>query len=126
VLNHVSFGCSDLAAATAFYDAVLGALGFARVCQGGSYSGYARPGETDDRFSVKLVQRTHPSDDGFHLAFSAPSRDAVRRFHEAALAHGGKDDGAPGLRSQYGANYFAAFVIDRDGYSIEAVCHDPE
>jgi predicted lactoylglutathione lyase len=60
-----------------------------------------------------------------HLAFTATSREQVRRFHQAALAAGGKDNGAPGLR-EYHANYYGAFVIGPDGHNIEAVCHAPE
>lgn len=126
MLNHVSFGCLDLPRATAFYDAVLAQLGYARVCQGKTYSGYARAGETDDRFAIKRVEGPVAPGDGFHLAFTAPSRAAVEAFHAAALKQGGKDDGAPGLRPQYGPSYFAAFVTDLDGYSIEAVCHEAE
>jgi catechol 2,3-dioxygenase-like lactoylglutathione lyase family enzyme len=59
--------------------------------------------------------------DGFHVAFSAPTRTAVDAFHKAALAHGGKDNGGSGLHPEYGAHYYAAFVFDPDGYRIEAV-----
>jgi catechol 2,3-dioxygenase-like lactoylglutathione lyase family enzyme len=62
---------------------------------------------------------------GFHVAFAAPSRAAVARFHAAALENGGQDNGAPGLRPQYGENYYAAFVIDPDGYRVEAVIDAP-
>jgi catechol 2,3-dioxygenase-like lactoylglutathione lyase family enzyme len=61
-----------------------------------------------------------------HVCFRAPSREAVSAFHGAALGAGGRDDGAPGLRAQYHADYFAAFVLDPDGHRIEAVCHAPE
>ena len=60
---------------------------------------------------------------GFHLAFAAPSREAVDAFHRAALASGGRDNGPPGLRPQYAPDYYAAFVFDPDGYWIEAVIH---
>jgi len=63
---------------------------------------------------------------GFHVAFRAPTREAVRRFYEAALAAGGRDNGPPGLRPNYHANYYGAFVLDLDGHHIEAVCHAPE
>jgi len=78
------------------------------------------PGE--DKFALKLrpENRAAPGE-GFHLAFAAPSREAVLRFHEAALAHGGRDNGGAGLHPEYGPDYFAAFVIDPDGYRIEAV-----
>jgi catechol 2,3-dioxygenase-like lactoylglutathione lyase family enzyme len=65
-----------------------------------------------------------PQDDesGLHLCFSAPTRRSVDAFHAAALAAGGRDNGAPGVRADYGANYYAAFVVDPDGYRIEAYC----
>jgi catechol 2,3-dioxygenase-like lactoylglutathione lyase family enzyme len=62
---------------------------------------------------------THPAGAGFHLAIFAPSEDAVRAFHAAALAQGGSDEGAPGPRPQYGESYFAAFVLDPDGHKLE-------
>ncbi len=87
--------------------------------------GYGNPGG-DDRFAIKLrAPQLTALGPGFHLAFAAPSRDAVARFHGAALAHGGQDNGAPGLRVNYGENYLAAFVTDPDGYQIEAVNNDP-
>jgi len=63
-----------------------------------------------------------PAGPGFHLAFAAPSRQAVDRFHAAAIAHGGGDNGGPGLRPHYGEHYYAAFVMDPDGHALEAVC----
>ena len=63
---------------------------------------------------------------GTHLCFRAPNRAAVDAFHAAALATGGRDDGSPGLRPRYHANYYGAFVLDPDGHRIEAVCHAPE
>lgn len=111
----------------AFYDAVLGPLGYQRVWadlrpgESDQAVGYGRAGE-GDKFAIKL--RAHGQlapGTGFHLAFAAPSREAVRAFHAAALVHGGRDNGAPGLRPDYGPNYYAAFVLDPDGYPIEAV-----
>ncbi len=121
MLGHLSFGVSDLAAATAFYDAALGALGYARVDTGPRSVGYGLPGAGDDR--LRLFQCEGPAmppGAGFHLAFAAPSQEAVDRFHAAALRHGGVDQGAPGLRPQYGPGYYAAFVLDPDGYKLEA------
>lgn len=127
MLHHLSFGVSDLDVSARFYDAVLGALGWVRIWQdlrpgeSGQAVGYGPPGG-GDRFAIKQqsasVQVAGP---GFHLAFAAPSREAVHRFHEAALASGGMDDGPPGLRPHYGPDYYAAFVRDPDGWRIEAV-----
>jgi catechol 2,3-dioxygenase-like lactoylglutathione lyase family enzyme len=125
MLHHLSFGVSDLARAAAFYDATLFALGFVRVWSDASAVGYGHLGG-GDQFAVKLqpagVVVPGP---GFHVAFTAPSREAVSRFHAAALQHGGSDNGAPGLRPAYGEHYFAAFVADPDGYRIEAVINEP-
>jgi catechol 2,3-dioxygenase-like lactoylglutathione lyase family enzyme len=128
MLHHVSFGVSDIEASARFYDAVLGALGYVRVwedlasgARDNDAVGYGRAG-SDDEFAIKQrngAARTPGA--GFHLAFAAPNRAAVDRFHAAALRLGGNDNGAPGLRIAYGPNYYAAFVTDPDGYAIEAV-----
>jgi catechol 2,3-dioxygenase-like lactoylglutathione lyase family enzyme len=83
--------------------------------------GYGSRG-SDDKFAIKLKPCgvVVPSE-GFHVAFAAPSREAVTAFHRAALEHGGKDNGGSGLHPEYGSHYFAAFVFDPDGYRIEAV-----
>ncbi|HET9578618.1 MAG TPA: VOC family protein [Usitatibacter sp.] len=121
MLHHLSFAVSDLQRSAAFYDAVLGALGYTRAWASAREIGYG-VGGAEDKFAIKLrgVPVAAPSP-GFHLAFAAPSREAVDAFHAAALARGGRDDGAPGLRPHYGPGYYAAFVIDPDGYRIEAV-----
>ena len=130
MLHHLSFGVSDIRRSAAFYDAVLGALGFVRVWEDiaagdpDSAVGYGWiAGE--DKFAIKLrADAAIQPPPGFHLAFSAKDRIAVRRFHDAALKNGGRDHGAPGLRPNYGPNYFAAFVLDPDGYHLEAVVNE--
>jgi catechol 2,3-dioxygenase-like lactoylglutathione lyase family enzyme len=120
MLGHISFGVTDLQRSAAFYDAVMQALGYARVYNGERSIGYGAPGGDNDRFA--LIQQPGPvraPTSGFHLALIAPSRDAVDRFHAAALAHGGVDQGGPGLRPLYGPDYYAAFVLDPDGYKLE-------
>jgi catechol 2,3-dioxygenase-like lactoylglutathione lyase family enzyme len=121
MLHHLSFSVSDLKRSAIFYDATLGSLGYRRVCEAKSFIGYGVE-ENKDKFAIaaKESQITPPSA-GFHLAFSAPSRDAVNVFYALALKNGGRDNGAPGLRPQYGPTYYAAFVFDPDGYRIEAV-----
>lgn len=121
MLHHLSFAVANLARSAAFYDAALASLGYKRVWEDSTFIGYGtHPG--GDKFALKLRPENQavPSD-GFHVAFAAPSRDAVLRFHEAALAHGGTDNGGAGLHPEYGPDYFASFVIDPDGYRIEAV-----
>jgi len=121
MLHHVSFGVSNLERSAAFYDAALAVLGYVRVWTDATAVGYGLAAG-QDLFAVKLkASDAVAPGPGFHLAFTAPSREAVARFHAEALAHGGQDNGAPGLRPAYGPNYFAAFVIDPDGYRIEAV-----
>ena len=123
MLHHISFGVRDLALSGAFYDAVLGALGFRRVFADATAIGYGLE-DGKDKFCLKLRSEAHPPGAGSHLAFTAPSRDAVRAFYESALRVGGSDDGAPGLRPHYGPTYYAAFLIDPDGHRIEAVCKE--
>ena len=131
MLHHISFGVSNIERAAAFYDAVLAPLGYIRVWDD------LRPGEPDqavgygiagggDKLALKLRPKRHrPPGPGFHLAFAAPDRQSIAQFHAAALAHGGRDNGAPGPRPDYGPHYYAAFVIDPDGYHIEAVFNTP-
>ena len=123
LLHHISFAVADLARSAAFYDATLAALGYARVWTHETAIGYGTPGG-GDKFAIKVrgEEITVPGP-GFHLAFAAPSRDAVAAFHRAALANGGRDNGPPGLRPQYAPDYYAAFVFDPDGYRIEALIH---
>lgn len=121
MLGHLSFGVHDLARATAFYDAILAPLGFVRVWTSAMAVGFGPAGGGDKlALFAKPGEVTAPGP-GFHLAFDAPSRAAVDRFHEAALAKGAKDEGIPGVRLQYSSTYYAAFVRDLDGYKLEAV-----
>src|SRR5579872_6134097 len=120
MLGHASFGVSDLGRSTVFYDAVMAALGFVRVWTSEKGVGYGEPGQED---KLNLFPRTdmRPPGAGFHLAFNALSPAAVDAFHAAALGAGGADCGPPGPRPHYGPTYYAAFVLDPDGYKLEAV-----
>ena len=120
MLHHLSFGVKDLARATAFYDATLGALGYVRVWDDDDAVGYGEAGG-GDLLAIKQRDDATPPGPGFHLAFGAPSRSAVDAFHAAAMRLGGTDKGAAGLRPDYGEHYYAAFVLDPDGHWIEAV-----
>jgi catechol 2,3-dioxygenase-like lactoylglutathione lyase family enzyme len=124
MLDHISLGVIDLKRSASFYDAALAVLGYVRVWADDTAVGYGIP-RGDDKLAIKLREAAHSPGPGFHLAFAAPSREAVIAFHQAALGHGGQDNGAPGLRPHYGPNYFAAFVADPDGYHIEAVINAP-
>jgi catechol 2,3-dioxygenase-like lactoylglutathione lyase family enzyme len=122
LIHHVSVGVADIARAAAFYDAILAPLGQRRAfAADGLFVAYGRMGE--DLFFVTLPHDEGPADpgNGVHICFSAPSRPAVDALYEAALAHGGTDDGPPGLRSEYDRRYYACFVRDPDGNKIEAL-----
>ena len=127
MLHHVSLGTQNIENAARFYDAALAPLGYVRVWsdlrpdEDGQAVGYGPEG-SGDKLAIKQVPDAVPNIPGFHLAFSAASRAAVAAFYQAALSAGGKDNGPPGLRPDYGENYYAAFVIDPDGHHLEAVC----
>jgi catechol 2,3-dioxygenase-like lactoylglutathione lyase family enzyme len=123
MFDHVKFGVSDYEASKAFFLKALEPLGVAVVAEGAPSYGVelCQPG---GKVSLCLFQ-TEEKPAHLHLAFVAETREQVDAFHRAALAAGGKDHGAPGLRPHYHANYYAAFVIGPDGHNIEAVCHAP-
>ena len=123
MFDHVKFGVSDYAASKAFFIKALEPLGVTVVSEGLPTYGVELSANGDA--SLCLYQ-TDEQPAHLHLAFTADSRQQVEAFYQAALAAGAKDNGAPGLRPHYHANYFAAFVIAPDGHNIEAVCHKPE
>lgn len=128
MIDHLSITTTDLDRAQAFYDAVLGALGYPRVNRRPQAIGYGERDRSPDAppyISVYLCTAELVPDNR-HWAFRAPSRAAVRAFHAAALEHGGRDDGPPGLRAHYHPDYYGAFVRDPDGNRIEAVTHQRE
>ncbi len=128
MLDHVSIAVADMPRAARFYDAVMAALGVPCVWREERAIGFGlRSGPEDDtRSYLTIRQGSAPADPACHWCFRAPDRAAVRAFHAAGLAHGGTDDGAPGLRPQYHRAYYAAFLRDPDGNRVEAVCHRPE
>ncbi len=120
MIHHVSVGTSDLARARAFYDPVMRELGLRRTLDVDEAVGY---GAGITTFSLNLPADGAPASpgNGVHIAFAVEKRAAVDAFYRAALAHGGTGDGEPGLRPEYDANYYAAFVRDPDGNKIEAL-----
>jgi len=120
MLNHVSIGVRDIEKSRAFYDQALAPLGYKRLSTGEDSLGY---GKEAVAFWIGLADSPVPDDpkSGLHFCFNAPDRESVGRFHAAALAAGGRDNGEPGLRADYGADYYAAFVVDPDGYRLEAL-----
>ena len=123
MFDHVKFGASDFEASKAFYAKALAPLGVAIVGEGPPEYGVELCG-TRSKASLILFQ-TQEKPAHLHIAFVADSRQEVEAFYRAALAAGARDNGAPGLRPKYHANYYAAFVIAPDGHNIEAVCHEP-
>lgn len=121
MFDHVSIGVRDLARAKRFYDAALGPLGYVRLSEDAGALGYGRGRVA---LWIGTAARPVPADPGsnLHFCFAAPTRAAVDAFHAAALSTGGADNGGPGLRPDYGADYYAAFAVDPDGYRIEAYC----
>jgi catechol 2,3-dioxygenase-like lactoylglutathione lyase family enzyme len=121
MFDHVSIGVSDIARSKKFYDAALRPLGFSRLSDGESSLGY---GEKAVQLWLGATEKPVKADreSGLHFCFAAKDRAAVDAFHAAALNAGGKDNGKPGLRADYGPKYYAAFAIDPDGYRLEAYC----
>jgi catechol 2,3-dioxygenase-like lactoylglutathione lyase family enzyme len=126
MLDHVGFAVADAERSRLFYEAALAPLGIALILtvspeqteSGGTAHGFGSGGKP-----YFWVGDNEKVGEGTHVAFAAETRAQVDAFHEAALAAGGRDNGAPGLRPIYGPNYYAAFVFDPDGLNIEAVCH---
>jgi catechol 2,3-dioxygenase-like lactoylglutathione lyase family enzyme len=121
MFDHVVFGASDYAASKAFFLQALEPLGVAIVHEGPLGVELSADGK-----SSLCIRRADEKPSHLHLAFTAANRRQVDAFHRAALAAGGEDHGAPGLRPNYHANYYAAFVIGPDGHNVEVVCHEPE
>jgi catechol 2,3-dioxygenase-like lactoylglutathione lyase family enzyme len=137
MLDHMTFRVTDITRAKAFYSAALAPLGYTLSFEGNYGSnilGFAHPDPSEPdgkRADVWFIDGPSPyggakSTTGCHLAWRASTRAQVDHFYKAAIAAGGKDNGAPGLRPHYHPNYYGAFVLDPEGNNIEAVCHTPE
>jgi catechol 2,3-dioxygenase-like lactoylglutathione lyase family enzyme len=121
VIDHLTVGVSDLARSREFYTRALLPLGFSEI-------GPGRDGEDEVAFGLEeaddfAISTAYPTGAAVHIAFAADRREQVDAFHMAALAAGGRDNGAPGLRPEYGDGYYSAFVLDPDGHNVEAVAH---
>ena len=133
MIDHIGFDCTDYRRSRAFYEQALAPLGLAVVMevtkeQSGGYEGcgFGQDGKPEFWIGSNAGPGSQPVPRSLHVAFRASDRRMVDAFHAAALAAGGRDNGAPGLRPHYHPNYYAAFVFDPDGHNIEAVCHRPE
>ena len=136
MLDHVSLRVADYDRSKSFYAAALAPLGYTLAMESASGAGFRRGFIPD--FWIKqgepmsLGARPDPQEQAgcggpaVHVAFAGDNRTTVDAFHRAALAAGARDNGAPGLRPNYHPNYYGAFVLDPDGYNIEAVCHQAE
>lgn len=126
MIDHIGFPVADLAASRIFYDKALSPLGIGLVLEvtpemtggNGAHLGFGRDGQP-----FFWIGTGRPAVSNVHVAFTAPDRKTVDDFHTAALAAGGRCNGKPGLRPEYHADYYGAFVLDPDGNNIEAVCH---
>ncbi|WP_315837975.1 VOC family protein [Bradyrhizobium prioriisuperbiae] len=121
MLDHVTIGVGDIARSIAFYDRALRPLGITRLyAEGETFAGYGR-----NRKAFFWIGHRDAAQTGAHVAFVADDRASVDLFHREALAAGGHDNGPPGFRPHYHANYYGAFILDPDGHNIEAVCYVP-
>lgn len=123
MFSHVTLGTNDYAKAEKFYDAVMAVLGHPVLFKASGMAAYGTP--TGPKVFIVPPFDGNParSGNGVHVAFLVQERAKVDAFHAAALAHGGTDEGAPGPRPQYHANYYGAYVRDPDGNKLQAVCH---
>jgi catechol 2,3-dioxygenase-like lactoylglutathione lyase family enzyme len=128
MIAHVGIQVSDIEESKKFYAAALAPIGYQMIREYGvtpnrvtPSAGFGEPPRAD-----LWLYQGRPNPVNTHIAFLVKTRAAVNTFHQAALAAGGKDNGKPGLRPQYSANYYAAFVLDPDGYNIEAMCREAE
>lgn len=120
MLHHLSIGVRDLDGARRFYDALLEPMGYVRLWTGADGLGYGPPGG-GEKLNIFMRPDAFPPGAGSHIAFTAPSLEAVDRAYAAALAQGGRSSGAPGPRPHYGASYYAAFLFDPEGWKLEVV-----
>ncbi len=124
MIDHIGVNVHDVAKSKAFYEEALSSLSIKTLSEWQDVAvgfGIEKP-----TFWIAKSDEKHPHSTGVHIAFTAPSRAIVDTFYKDAIAAGGKDNGAPGLRPQYHKDYYGAFVFDLDGNNIEAVCHKPE
>ena len=125
MIDHIGLAVTDIVRSRAFYEAALKPLGYRSVheipTEAGGTAVLFGVGDAVD-FVIADNERTG---EGNHVAFRVETRAEVDAFHVAALAAGGRDNGGPGPRPQYGPTYYAAFVHDPDGFNVEAVCHAP-
>jgi catechol 2,3-dioxygenase-like lactoylglutathione lyase family enzyme len=125
MIDHIGIACSDIDKSIAFYTKALAPLGYELLMSfdipggGGRVAGFGVAGKPDLWLATGEVKQH------IHVAFRATGREIVRKFYEAAMSAGGKDNGAPGVRPHYHEHYYGGFVYDPDGHNVEACCHEP-
>lgn len=124
MIDHIALDVHDIGRSRAFYDATLAPLGYRLIAQEADGASTVLLYGVGDEADFVIADKDRPGEAN-HIAFRADTRAQVDAFHAAALAAGGRDNGGPGLRDRYGPNYYAAFVLDPDGFNVEAVCHAP-
>ena len=120
MIDHTGVTVSDIGKSKTFYRVALAPLGYDMLMEWEHFAGFGVAPKPD--FWIGRGKANTPS---VHIAFRADTRAQVDAFYKAAMAAGGRDNGPPGLRPHYHANYYGAFVLDPDGHNIEAVCHSP-
>jgi len=120
MFDHLGIHVRDLAKSSRFYQATLAPLGYAVGARDATSVSFTGPPGAP---ALYLYQGTAPAGEGMHIAWTAKERSAVKQFHEGGLSAGGKDNGKPGVRTDYAENYYAAFLIDPDGNNVEAVSY---
>lgn len=128
MIDHIGLAVSSMGRAKAFYLSALRPLGIGVIAEVSAEEtgADAHAGFGKDRKAFFWIGTGSKPRGGAHVAFTAETRAEVDAFHRAAMAAGGKDNGAPGPRPHYHKHYYGAFVLDPDGNNIEAVCHRPE
>lgn len=127
MFDHVGFGVADFQRSAAFYDAALAPLGVRQLyVVPKEFTGGANAVGYGAERPMFWISDRNATQGKLHVAFAAATRDQVDAFYEAALKAGGRDNGAPGLRPHYDKDYYGAFVLDPDGFNVEAVCRAPE
>ena len=124
MFDHVTITVSHIESTKVFYTQELVPLGYrALFGEEGAFWGF---GKDRPKFWISQGDGVHPVHAGIHIAFACENRELVERFYESALAAGARDNGGPGVRTEYHEHYYGAFVLDPDGNNIEAVCHAPQ
>ena len=122
MIDHIGVLVSNYGASKRFYERALEPLGYSLVMEVSAAAGFGAGGNP----SFWIAESGENAPTATHIAFASPDRATVNAFFETAVAAGGRDNGAPGLRPHYHPHYYGAFVLDPDGHNIEAVCHHPE